>query len=174
MSYIVKTLSLMYVPARVIVVALCVCVCVCVCVCLWPQYIEVTMATGGGGGARRQLQLPGGDGEDEEEVEDEEETDGVTAEELVQQYMERVSQCIQQLSLSLSLSLSHTHTHTHTHTLSLSLKLHKLLELKELRDFASLLKQYRDNLPVNQFLTRLKQLYGAQRSFLIPGHMTIT
>ncbi|CAI7993782.1 Cerebral cavernous malformations protein 2 homolog [Geodia barretti] len=48
-------------------------------------------------------------------------------------------------------------------------RLHKLLDLKELRDFASLLKRYRDDLPVTQFLTRLKRLYGSQRSFLIPG-----
>ena len=56
-------------------------------------------------------------------------------------------------------------------------QLHKLLDFKELREFASLLKQYRDHLPISEFLQRLMDIYGAQRSFLIPGqrhHHTLT
>eukprot|EP00731_Ephydatia_muelleri_P035929 Em0179g19a len=60
---------------------------------------------------------------------------GPTAEELVQQYMER---------------------------------LHKLLDVKELREFASLLKSYRENMPVNEFCSKLKELYGQERMFLFP------
>lgn len=47
--------------------------------------------------------------------------------------------------------------------------MHKLLDFRELREFATLLKRYRDDLPVREFLTKLKKLYGEQRTFLIPG-----
>lgn len=49
------------------------------------------------------------------------------------------------------------------------MQLHKLLDFKELKEFATLLKRYRDDLPVREFLSKLKDLYGQQRSFLIPG-----
>lgn len=49
------------------------------------------------------------------------------------------------------------------------LQLHKLLDFKELREFATLLKIYREDLEVNDFLKKLKDLYGKQRQFLIPG-----
>lgn len=58
-----------------------------------------------------------------------------SAEELVQQYMER---------------------------------LHKLLDVKELREFAALLKSYRENMPVTEFCSKLKELYGKDRMFLFP------
>lgn len=48
-------------------------------------------------------------------------------------------------------------------------QLHKLLDVKELREFATLLKSYRDNMLVEEFLMKLKVLYGEQRAFLIPG-----
>ena len=53
--------------------------------------------------------------------------------------------------------------------LSSLLQLHKLLDFRELKEFATLLKRYRDDLPVGEFLSKLKDLYGQQRSFLIPG-----
>lgn len=49
------------------------------------------------------------------------------------------------------------------------MQLHKLLDFKELREFATLLKVYREELKVNDFLEKLKDLYGEQRQFLIPG-----
>jgi len=48
-------------------------------------------------------------------------------------------------------------------------QLHKLLDFKELGQFADLLKRYRDDLPVGEFLSKLSSLYGAKRMFLIPG-----
>ena len=53
--------------------------------------------------------------------------------------------------------------------LSSPLQLHKLLDFRELKEFATLLKRYRDDLPVREFLSKLKDLYGEQRRFLIPG-----
>ena len=74
------------------------------------------MATGqtpsmerGGGVARRKLQLSGGDGRDSDAEEESEEI--VTAEELVQDYMTRVSL----VSLSQTLTYSHSHPHTLIH-----------------------------------------------------------
>ena len=49
------------------------------------------------------------------------------------------------------------------------LQLHKLLDFKELGEFAHLLKLYRDNLPVGEFLLKLSDLYGDKRRFLISG-----
>ncbi len=49
------------------------------------------------------------------------------------------------------------------------MQLHKLLDFKELGEFANLLKRYRDNLPVGEFLPKLRNLYGDKRKFLIPG-----
>lgn len=43
------------------------------------------------------------------------------------------------------------------------------MNFKELREFATLLKRYREDLKVNDFLEKLKDLYGKQRQFLIPG-----
>ena len=40
---------------------------------------------------------------------------------------------------------------------------------KELQEFATLLKSYRDKMPVEEFISKLQVLYGAQRAFLIPG-----
>ena len=54
------------------------------------------------------------------------------------------------------------------HTLFLA-QLHKLLDFNELREFATLLKLYREDLKVNDFLKKLQDLYGEQRKFLIPG-----
>ncbi len=54
------------------------------------------------------------------------------------------------------------------------MQLHKLLDFKELGEFANLLKRYRDNLPVGEFLPKLRNLYGDKRKFLIPGtHMSL-
>ena len=52
------------------------------------------------------------------------------------------------------------------------MQLHKLLDFKELREFATLLKQYREDLKVDDFLRQLKDLYGKQRAFLIPGKLS--
>lgn len=52
------------------------------------------------------------------------------------------------------------------------IQLHKLLDFKELQEFATLLKSYRDKMPVEEFISKLQVLYGAQRAFLIPGEFT--
>ena len=75
----------------------------------------IAMATGqtpskeSSGVARRKLQLSGGDGRDSDTEEESEEI--VTAEELVQDYMTRVSL----VSLSQTLTYSHAHPHTLIH-----------------------------------------------------------
>ena len=51
------------------------------------------------------------------------------------------------------------------------MQLHKLLGFKELQEFATLLKSYRDKMPVEEFMSKLQVLYGAQRAFLIPGQV---
>ena len=52
-------------------------------------------------------------------------------------------------------------------------QLHSVLEVLELREFASLLKQYREDLPVGQFCSRLLRLYGEQRTSLLPGILVL-
>ena len=48
-----------------------------------------------------------------------------------------------------------------------------MLDFKELREFATLLKHYREDLQVEDFLKKLKDLYGEQREFLIPGKILV-
>lgn len=54
---------------------------------------------------------------------------------------------------------------------SFLIQLHKLLGFKELQEFATLLKSYRDKMSVEEFMSKLQVLYGAQRAFLIPGQV---
>lgn len=49
-------------------------------------------------------------------------------------------------------------------------QLNKHMNYQEIKKFATLLRQYReDNKPVTEFCSELQTLYGEDRKFLIPG-----
>ncbi|XP_065890727.1 cerebral cavernous malformations 2 protein-like isoform X2 [Dysidea avara] len=49
-------------------------------------------------------------------------------------------------------------------------RLNKQMGYQEIKEFASLLRQYReDNMHVTEFCTKLQELYGDDRKFLLPG-----
>ena len=79
-----------------------------------------------------------------------------SAEAVVQRYMERVSHyhCI---VLVVCYLVRYT-------------QLNKQMGYQEIKEFASLLRQYReDNMHVTEFCTKLQELYGDDRKFLLPG-----
>ena len=47
--------------------------------------------------------------------------------------------------------------------------MHKLVSSEELRKFAGLVRDYRDNLPIAEFCPKLEELFGSQRKFMLPG-----
>eukprot|EP00117_Sycon_ciliatum_P031999 scpid84026/ scgid24916/ Malcavernin; Cerebral cavernous malformations 2 protein len=47
--------------------------------------------------------------------------------------------------------------------------MHHLVSSEELRQFATLVKEYRDNLPIATFCARLDTLFGPDRQFMLPG-----
>lgn len=52
------------------------------------------------------------------------------------------------------------------------LQLNKHMGYQEIKKFATLLRQYReDNMPVTEFCGELQTLYGEDRKFLIPGKL---
>ena len=78
-----------------------------------------------------------------------------SAEAVVQRYMERVS-----LHITVPLVCYLVH----------STQLNKQMGYQEIKEFASLLRQYREeNMHVTEFCTKLQELYGEDRKFLLPG-----
>jgi len=102
--------------------------------------------------AKRTSRLSEAFPEEDDDLSDDD--DENSAEAVVQRYMERVSQHITVLVVLFIYST----------------QLNKQMGYQEIKEFASLLRQYReDNMHVTEFCTKLQELYGEDRKFLLPG-----